>query len=142
MPVTPEDTARQWAPEPKVVAVGWLLAAASALVAAVMRDAGGTLLLIIAAVLLAALALHGTLARPRLAADSTGLTVRGMFGSRQWSWGEVNVRLTETRRLGRTSSAVELDADNAAEPALVLLGRLDLGADPQDVVAELLRLRT
>ncbi|MCP2270426.1 PH domain-containing protein [Actinokineospora diospyrosa] len=142
MPVTPEDTAAQWAPEPKVVAVGWLLTATSALVAAMVDDPRGRLLLIVAAVLLGLLALYGTRARPRLSADARGITVRGMLGSKRWSWGEVNVRLVRTRRLGRETSAVELDADNAAEPALVLLGRLDLGADPQDVVNDLLRLRT
>ncbi|SES48977.1 PH domain-containing protein [Actinokineospora terrae] len=142
MPVTPEDRSAQWAPEPRVVAVGWLLAAASALVAALVDDPRGALLLIAAAGLLGVFALLGTLRRPRLTADARGITLRGVRGSKQWSWGEVNVRLVHTRRLGRESSALELDADNAAEPDLVLLGRLDLGADPQDVVEHLLRLRT
>jgi hypothetical protein len=68
--------------------------------------------------------------------------VRGLTGSRHWSWAEVNVRLAHTRRLGRDVAAVEVDADNAEVPALVILGRLDLGADPEDVVAALLELRT
>nr|WP_312880432.1 PH domain-containing protein [Actinokineospora xionganensis] len=70
------------------------------------------------------------------------MTVRGLFGARHWSWGEVNIRVTRTRRLGRESEVVEIDADNAEEPALVILGRLDLGAEPYDVTDALLRLRT
>ncbi|GLZ41324.1 PH domain-containing protein [Actinokineospora sp. NBRC 105648] len=142
MPVTPGDSSRTWAAEPKVVVVGWLLAAVAALVAVLIGDLRGSLLLAVAALLLGLLALFGTLARPRLAADSTGITVRGLTRGRHWTWGEVNVRLVRTRRFGRDSTAVEIDADNAAEPTLVLLGRLDLGVDPQEVVNDLLRLRT
>ncbi|GLW92094.1 PH domain-containing protein [Actinokineospora globicatena] len=142
MPVTPENRSAQWAPEPRVVAVGWLLAATSALVAALIDDPRGMLLLIAAAGLLGLFALLGTLLRPRLSADARGITLRGVRGAKQWGWGEVNVRVVRTRRLGRESSALEIDADNAAEPDLVLLGRLDLGADPQDVVDHLIRLRT
>ncbi|WP_018686926.1 PH domain-containing protein [Actinokineospora enzanensis] len=139
--MTAENTPREWATEPRVLVVGWLLATASALVAVLIEDTRGRLLLILAAVLLAALSLAGTLLRPRLAADSIGITVRGIAGRRQWRWDEVRVRLAVTRRLGRETTAVEIDADNAEQPALVLLGRLDLGADPQDVVQDLLGLR-
>ncbi|SDC79063.1 PH domain-containing protein [Actinokineospora iranica] len=136
------DRSRQWAPRPPVVGVAWLLTAAAALAAALIGDPRGALLLAVAAVMLGVLALFGTVARPRLAADPTGLTVRGLTGRRRWSWGEVNVRLVRSRRFGRESTAVEIDADNAARPALVILGELDLGADPRDVVDDLLRLRT
>jgi hypothetical protein len=131
-----------WSPRPAVVGVGWGLALVSALVAVLVDDPRGTVLLTVAAVVLGLPALFGTLVRPRLAADPEGVTVRGLTGSRRWSWGEVNVRLVRTRRMGRESSVVELDADNAAVPALVLLGRLDLGVEPQEVVDALLRLRT
>ncbi len=141
-PVTAGQPPGQWAPRPQVVGVGWLLSATSALVAALIDDTRGTVLLGAAAAVLGLLALHGSLVRPRLTADSSGVTVRGLTGRTHWSWGEVNVRLARTRRFGRESTAVELDADNAAEPALVLLGQLDLGADPVDVVADLVRLRT
>ncbi|MGQ0839963.1 PH domain-containing protein [Actinokineospora sp.] len=137
--VTPAD---QWAPRREVVGVGWALAAAAALAAVFLDDPRGSLLLAVAAGALGLLALHGSVARPRLAADQSGVTVRGLTGSRHWTWGEVNVRLVRTRRLGRDSSAVELDADNAEHPGLVLLGQLDLGADPRDVADALLRLRT
>jgi hypothetical protein len=131
-----------WAPQPAVVGVGWVMTALALLGALFVGDVRGTILLVIATFTLGLLSLFGTVARPRLAADQTGVTVRGLFGARHWSWGEVNVRLARTRRLGRESEVVELDADNAEEPALVILGRLDLGAEPHDVTDALLRLRT
>ncbi|WP_156755413.1 PH domain-containing protein [Actinokineospora pegani] len=136
------DAELTWSPRPEVVGLGWVLAVVCGLVAAFLDDNRGTLLLAIAAAVLAVLALFGTVARPRLAAGPHGVAVRSLLGRKQWTWGEVNVRLARTRRLGREVHAVELDADNAEVPSLVVLGRLDLGAEPQDVVEALVRLRT
>ena len=94
------------------------------------------------ALLLGFAGVYTAVARPRLAADQDGITVRGLTGARSWRWAEVNVRLVRTRRLGRDAATLEVDADNAEQPALIVLGRLDLGADPEDVVEELLALRT
>lgn len=131
-----------WAPRPELAAVGWVFTAAVAAAAVFLDDPPGRVLLGTVAVVAALLSLFATVARPRLAADHGGVTVRGLTGSRHWTWAEVNVRVTHTRRLGRDVAAVEVDADNAEVPALVILGRLDLGADPEDVVAALLELRT
>lgn len=131
-----------WSPDPAAVGVAWALSAAAVVAALLVDDVRGSVLLVVAAALLGLLALFGTVARPRLAADHGGVSVRGLTGRRHWRWSEVNVRLVRTRRLGRDSAAVELDADNAEPPALVLLGRLDLGADPVDVAEALVRLRT
>jgi hypothetical protein len=131
-----------WSADPAAVGVGWALAVVAGVAAAVVGDARGSLLLAVSAAALGLLALFGTLARPRLAADRDGIAVRGVLGTRGWRWGEVNVRLVRTRRFGRESTAVEIDADNAEPPALVLLGRLDLGADPVEVADALVRLRT
>ncbi|WP_424183650.1 PH domain-containing protein [Actinokineospora sp. G85] len=136
------DAELSWSPRPEVVGVFWVLAAVCGLLAAFLDDTRGTLLLAIAAAALAALALFGTVARPRLSAGPRGVTVRSLLGRKQWTWAEVNVRLARTRRLGRDTYAVELDADNAEVPDLVVLGRLDLGAEPRDVVDALVRLRT
>ena len=122
--------------------LGWLLAVVAALIAIFGPDPLGKLLLGIAAVVLAFMALFGTVARPRLRADARGIEVRGLRGSTRWAWAEVNVKLSRTRRLGREVYLVELDAENAAQPALILLGKLDLGADPQDVADALLAMRT
>ncbi|MGW5050860.1 PH domain-containing protein [Actinokineospora sp. NPDC004072] len=136
------EPGRSWAPDPAAVGVGWALCAAAVAAALLVDDTRGSVLLVVAAALLGLLALFGTVARPRLAADHDGVTVRGLVGRKRWRWAEVNVRLVRTRRLGRVSTAVELDADNAEPPGLVLLGRLDLGADPEDVAEALVRLRT
>ena len=68
--------------------------------------------------------------------------MRGLTSARRYSWAEVNVRLVRTRRLGREVATLELDAEHAEAPELVVLGKLDLGADPEDVVDALLRMRT
>jgi hypothetical protein len=105
-------------------------------------DPPGAVLLAVATLVLASAGLFGTVARPRLAVDSTGATVRGLTGRRHWSWAEVNVRLARTRRLGRELSTIELDAEHAEPPALVVLGWLDLGADPEDVIEAIRAMRS
>jgi hypothetical protein len=143
--VTPTVTpppAKTWAPKVEIMVLAWVLAVAAAGWAVFSDDPPGRVLLGVVALLLALAAVFTTVARPRLAADHTGVTVRGLTGARHWPWAEVNVRLVRTRRLGRDASTLEVDADNAEPPALVVLGRLDLGADPEDVVDELLALRT
>jgi hypothetical protein len=49
------------------------------------------------------------------------------------------VRVRRTRRLGVSSSALELDTAAGTDDTgvLVLLGRRDLGADPEDVARAL-----
>lgn len=127
-----------WAPRPALVVVVWLLAGAAGTTAVLIDDTRGRLLVGLATFGLAGFALFCTAARPRLAADQYGVTVRGLSGRRRWSWAEVQVRLVRTRRLGRDSIALELDAD----PDLVLLGWLDLGTDPRDVADVLTAMRT
>ncbi|MFI7674748.1 PH domain-containing protein [Actinophytocola sp. NPDC049390] len=122
--------------------LAWVLTVVAAAGAVFTGDPPGRVLLGVVALLLALAAVFATVARPRLAADHEGVTVRGLTGARTWRWGEVNVRLVRTRRLGRDTATLEVDAEGAEPPALVVLGRLDLGADPEDVVEELLALRT
>ncbi|AHH93393.1 hypothetical protein GCM10010174_32610 [Kutzneria viridogrisea] len=133
-------TQRSWSPQVSLVALGWALTAAAVLwVVLSAQDPPGRLLLGVVALLLALLSLHGTVARPRLSADEHGLTVRGLFGRRSWPWPQVRVRVDHLRRLGRTVSSLELTV--LPDEELVILGRLDLGADPVDVVEQLRALR-
>lgn len=134
--------AKSWAPKAELAVLAWVLAAVAGGWAVLTDDPPGRVLVGVVALALALVGLFATVARPRLAADRQGLTVRHLTGSRHWTWGEVNVRLVHTRRLGRETSVVEVDADNAEPPALVVLGWFDLGADPEDVVDALLELRT
>jgi Bacterial PH domain len=132
-------TSRSWAPQAALVAVGWAFAVVAALCVIFLADRPGKVLLAVAAALLVVLSLHGTVARPRLLADEQGLTVRGLFGRRHFPWTEVRFRVAHGRRLGRTSATVELTV--LPDDDLVILGRLDLGADPVDVVEQLSQLR-
>jgi hypothetical protein len=124
------------------VVLAWVLAVVAGAWAAFTDDPPGRVLFGVVALLLALAGVYTTVARPRLAADHEGLVIRGLTGTRRWTWAEVNVRLVRTRRLGRDAATLEVDAENAEPPALVVLGRLELGADPEDVVEELLALRT
>jgi hypothetical protein len=136
-------TARSWAPKAELAALAWALAVLAAAWAFFFTDdPPGRLLLGLVALMLAFAGLFGAVVRPRLAADADGVTVRGLTSARRYSWAEINVRLVRTRRLGREVSTIELDAEHAEVPGLVVLGKLDLGADPEDVVDALLALRT
>jgi hypothetical protein len=134
-------TARTWAPKVELAAIAWVLAAAAAAWTVFVDDPPGRVLLGTVALALALGGLYGVVVRPRLAADAEGVTVRGLTGRRRWTWAEVNIRLVRTRRLGREVATLELDAVGADEPDLVVLGRLDLGEDPVDVVDALLAMR-
>ncbi|MGP4018601.1 PH domain-containing protein [Saccharopolyspora sp. 5N708] len=127
----------RWTTPIGLVTCGWVLAAAAALwwlfaEAAVDRLFIGVLLLALVAV-----SAHASICRPRLQADRDGITVRGLRGARHWPWPAIAVRVRCDRRFGRTVQILELDA----ETELVLLTRLDLGADPQDVADALSALR-
>ncbi len=130
-------SSRSWAPHPGLVAISWVLAAASITWAILADDRPGQVLLAVAALTLVLAGLFGSIARPRLVADPDGITVRSLVGRRHWPWAEVNVRLMRTRRFGREIATVEIDAD----PDLVVLTRIELGADPVDVVDAIRALR-
>jgi hypothetical protein len=138
---------REWSPAPGLVVIGWLLAAGAAAwcvsLWATGADPAGRLIAGVAALGAGVAALFGTRARPRLRADADGLTVGGMFGSRHHPWPLVkDVRLLRTRRLGRETVLLEVDTVSAAgDERLLVFGRLDLAADPADVLDELLLLR-
>jgi hypothetical protein len=88
-------------------------------------------------------ATFGSRARPRLRADADGLTVGGLLRTRHHPWPLVqNVRVLRVRRFGRESSLLEVDTLTASgDERLLVFGRLDLAADPEDVAPQLLALR-
>jgi hypothetical protein len=138
---------REWSPALGLVVIGWLLTAAAAVwcvsLWATGADPAGRLIAGVAALGTGIAALFGTRARPRLRADTDGLTVGGMFGTRHYPWPFVkDVRLLRTRRLGRETVLLEVDTVSANEDEqLLVFGRLDLAADPADVLDELRLLR-
>lgn len=134
---SPGVTTAHWSPPLQVVVVAWLLAAAAAAGVAYTAQPAGQVLLGIAALALALMALHGSVARPRVAAGEKGVAVRGLLGTRHLSWSGLQVRVRRTRRLGRVVSTLELESDET----MLVLGRIDLGVDPEDAAEELLALR-
>ena len=128
----------QWSPRAgetaALAAVGLGLA-----LAVLVLDPAGRVLVGAAALLVLGLVLRDLVARPRLAAGPDGLDVRTATGRQHLPWRGLRVRVRTGRRLGVRTRTLELDT--AAGPdddgVLVVLGRRDLGADPEDVARAL-----
>ena len=105
-------------------------------------DAAGRILVGAAALLLLGLAARDVLVRPRLSAGPDGVVVRTLGGRRELPWQDLRVQVRTTRRFGVANRALELDTAAGPEDAgvLVLLGRRDLGADPEEVARKLQEL--
>lgn len=137
---------RAWAPQVGLVVLGWVAAGLTAGWLLLTEDAGARLFAAVALVAVLAIALAGTVARPRLAAGPDGIAVRGLRGTRRWPWPAVRrLAVVRTRRLGRDVPALEIDvrpvADHDADEQLLMFTRLDLGAEPDDVADQLIALR-
>ena len=139
--------AAEWSPAPGLVVLAWLIAVGAAAWCVVLSangaDPAGRLLAGVAAVGATIAALFGTRARPRLRADPDGLTVGGLLRSRHHPWPFVaQIRVLRVRRLGRETSLLEVDTVAAdGTERLLVFGRLDLAADPEDVAPRLHALR-
>jgi hypothetical protein len=104
--------------------------------AALFVDPVGRVLVGGAAVVLLAVAARDLVLRPRLRTDAAGVTVRTVGGTHTIPWGALRTRVRVTRRLGTRSRTLELE-DVRDDAVLLVLGRRDLGTDP-DVVARAL----
>lgn len=89
-----------------------------------------------AAVLLLGLAARDLLLRPRLRADDQGVTVRALTGGITIAWPALRARVRTSRRWGMRARTLELE-DGTDDAVLVVLGRRELGQDP-DAVARAL----
>jgi hypothetical protein len=127
----------RWAPAPALIALGWLATASALAAVFFVPDPRGRVIFAVAALFLAALSAHGTLLRPRLAADDQGVHLRTLHGRLDLPWTETRTRLRTTRRLGRDAETLEIEADDH----LFIFGRLELGTDPRDVLDVLRALR-
>jgi hypothetical protein len=109
------------------------------LLSLVLLDTAGRLLVGAAAVLVLLLAVRDLVLRPRLAAGPDGVVVRSLGGRRLLPWAALRVHVRATRRFGIRSRTLELDTASGPddEGVLVLLGRRDLGADPDEVARAL-----
>ena len=125
----------QWSTRGVETAVAATAAAVLA-VAVLGVDPVGRLLLGAAAVVLLAVVARDLGLRPRLRADTAGVAVRTLGGRRTIPWSALRVRVRATRRLGTRSRTLELE-DVRDDAVLVVLGRRDLGTDPEAVAAQL-----
>jgi hypothetical protein len=107
--------------------------------AVLVVDATGRVLVGAAALLVLVLAVRDVVARPRLAAGPGGVDVRTGVARRHLPWPGLRIRVREVRRFGIRGRTLELDtaAGPDEEGVLVVLGRRDLGADPEAVAREL-----
>ncbi|MGY1803208.1 PH domain-containing protein [Blastococcus sp. SYSU D00922] len=128
----------QWSPRPGETVALAVLGVGLAL-AVVVLDAAGRVLVGAGALLVLALAVRDVLTRPRLAAGPDGVDVRNVTGGHHLPWARLRIRVRETRRLGMRSRTLELDTATGPddEGVLVVLGRRDLGADPEAVARAL-----
>lgn len=129
----------QWSPRRSETAA----AAAAALAlgfALFFLDTPGRVLVGTATVVLLLVVAHDLRARPRLSAAPDGVVVRTWTGSRHLPWPGLRIRVRVSRRLGISGRTLELDTDPGPhdDGVLVVLGRRDLGVDPE-VVARALR---
>lgn len=114
--------------------------AAVAVVLLLRGDAAGPLLFAVATVAALVFGCYTSFGRPRLAADSAGLRVRTFGGTHELAWAEVRAKIVTTRRLGRDVRTLELETGDRP-PHLIVFGRLELDADPADVLETLNTLR-
>jgi hypothetical protein len=128
----------QWSPRPgETVALGAV--GLGLALAVVFLDAPGRVLVGAGAVLLLVLVARDVVVRPRLSAGPDGVDVRSWTGGQHLPWPGLRVRVRATRRLGLRGRTLELDTAAGPEDdgVLVVLGRRDLGADPEQVAREL-----
>jgi hypothetical protein len=126
----------EWSPRVGEV-VATAVAGLGLALAVLWVDPVGRVLVGGAALLLLGLAARDALLRPRLRAEADGVTVRRLSGAATISWPRVRVRVRTQRRWGLRARSLELE-DLADDAVLVVLGRRELGADPE-IVAEALR---
>ena len=127
-----------WSPRPGETAA--LVAVALGLgLGLVVLDAPGRLLVGAGALLLLALAVRDGMARPRLTAGTDGIEVRTWRRRQRLPWAGLRVQVRENRRFGVRSRTLELDTSAGPhdDGVLVVLGRRDLGADPETVARAL-----
>ncbi|MCZ2849531.1 PH domain-containing protein [Modestobacter sp. VKM Ac-2978] len=117
-------------------AVAMAAAGVALALATLLVDPVGRFLVGGGAVLLLGLAARDLLLRPRLRADDHGVTVRALSGGTTIAWPALRARVRTSRRWGLRARTLELE-DGTDEAVLVVLGRRELGQDPEAVARAL-----
>jgi Protein of unknown function (DUF2581). len=103
-----------------------------------ITDLTGRFLVLVAGIGLLAFAAGDLFVRPRLRADSVGVTARTLTSRIELPWSRVEgVRVDQRRGIAIRSVLLEIDAGET----IVLLSRHALGTDPRDVADTLAELR-
>ncbi|WP_328602146.1 PH domain-containing protein [Nocardia terrae] len=133
-----------WSTPPAALAVCGIGGVVLAVAAFLSNDGPGRLLIGLAALGLLFMTVVGLRQRPRLAVepgDPVQLVVRGLAGAQRYTPQQIlRVRVVNYRRLGRRMPMLELDVDHQGDEKLLIFGRWDLGAHPEDVL-EVLRIQ-
>lgn len=133
-----ESHAHQWSPPAGLLALGWTLTGAAVLWWWTATTATDQLFIGVVVLVLAFTCACGTLVRPRLRADEHGVVVRRLRGARRWPWSQVAFQVKPGLRLGRTVAVLELEVpEGHGSGGLVVLTKLDLGEDPEEVARAL-----
>jgi hypothetical protein len=125
----------QWGPRTGEVVTTAVVGLGLAL-AVLAADPVGRVLLGGAALLLLGLAAHDAALRPRLRTGPEGVTVRALAGPTTIAWPHVRARVRVQRRWGVRARTLELE-DRTDDAVLVVLGRRELGTDPETVAEAL-----
>ncbi|NNH73957.1 PH domain-containing protein [Nocardia uniformis] len=140
--MTPTDSrALTWSTPPAALAVCAAGGIVLAVAAVLSKDSAGRLLIGLAALALLVMAGVGLRQRPRLAIEpgtADPIVVRGVSGPKRYTPQQViRARVVNYRRLGRKMPMLELDVNDDGDERLLIFGRWDLGAHPEDVLESL-----
>lgn len=140
--MTPTNSrALAWSTPPAALAVCAVGGIVLAVAAVLSKDSAGRLLIGLAALALLVMAGVGLRQRPRLAIEPgtpDPIVIRGVAGAKRYSPQQViRARVVNYKRLGRKMPMLELDVDDNGDERLLIFGRWDLGAHPEDVLESL-----
>ncbi len=129
----------QWGVRPALPALALLAAAGAGCWAGLTSSAQDRVVALVVVAVAVVCAVTGLRWRRRLVADHAGLTIRSLTSTRTVPWSHV-LRMTAPTRRARGLSSVGMELE-LVDDELLVLRRLELGADPEQVRAELQRIR-
>jgi hypothetical protein len=135
-----DSTELRWGPRPGAFVFGGVLLATGVVWMIVAANTGDRVIAGAVMIIVAAAMLAGWRMRDRLRASVHGLVVGSVSGPRVIAWDRVRrVEVVSHKRLGTVNNSLEVDLD---DEELLVFGRMDLGRDPAEVAAQLVRIRT
>jgi hypothetical protein len=127
----PGDGARSWRPVSVLLVIGATVSLAAIAWAVLTSQPLDRLVAITVAAVFAAVTVVGY--RRRLIAGPRGLLVHGIGSPRILPWSQIrSIRSARSAHLGISSATLEIDT---VDDELLVFSRIDLGADPAEVLA-------